>query len=85
MVALPPVAWETAMPITSYLDGLHFDAETTRVMGLAFEMGCAALGFSGEGLRPLLASKIIEIAKRGERNPDVLCERALEACRSAST
>ena len=26
------------MPITQFLDGHHFDIETKRVMGLAFEM-----------------------------------------------
>src|SRR5262245_10663717 len=77
MVALPPVPRETAMPITPYLYGLKVDPETKRVMGLAFEMACAALGFPGDGLRPLVAGKIIELANTGERNPDKLCERAL--------
>jgi hypothetical protein len=40
-------------------------------------MACASLDFPGDGLRPLIASKIIELAKAGETNPDKLYERAL--------
>jgi hypothetical protein len=31
------------MPITPFLDGHKFDPETKRVMGVAFEMTCAAV------------------------------------------
>src|SRR5258708_7168726 len=31
------------MPITPYLNGQQFDPETKRILGLAFEMTCAAL------------------------------------------
>jgi hypothetical protein len=31
------------MPIRSYLDGYRFDAETTRIMGVAFETARIAL------------------------------------------
>ena len=31
------------MPITPFLDGVSFDAEAKRVMGVAFEMTCVAL------------------------------------------
>ena len=31
------------MPITPFLDGEHFDVETTRVLGVAYEMVCIAL------------------------------------------
>jgi hypothetical protein len=51
-----PVNWETScapaydrgafMPITPYLDGALFEPETRRVMGVAFEMACAALRLS---------------------------------------
>jgi hypothetical protein len=47
-------------------------------MGLAFEMALASLR-SGctDPLREALARKIIELAKTGERDPERLCEGAL--------
>jgi hypothetical protein len=67
------------MPITPFLDGEHFDAETKRVMGVAFESARAALRVSDtvDPVLPLVANKIIELARAGERNADLLCERAL--------
>jgi hypothetical protein len=67
------------MPIRAYLNGEGFDPETVRLMGLAFEMALASLR-SGctDPLREALARKIIEIAKTGERDPERLCEGALE-------
>ena len=37
------------MPITPYLNGMSFNPETKRVMGVAFEMVCAALRLSDRG------------------------------------
>jgi hypothetical protein len=69
------------MPITPFLNGERFDPETTRVLSVALEMTCIALrtGDCDDGVRQAIAMKIIEIAKAGERNPDVLCEQALAA------
>jgi hypothetical protein len=39
------------MPIASFLNGARFDRETTRVMGLAFEMARIALGLATSRLR----------------------------------
>ena len=66
------------MPITSFLNGVKFDRETTRVMGVAFEMTRMALGLSDrfDQANELVAKRIIDLAKQGECNPDVLCERA---------
>jgi hypothetical protein len=36
--------WPLSMPIRAYLDGHKFDGETTRQMGIAFEMALASLG-----------------------------------------
>jgi hypothetical protein len=71
------------MPITSFLDGEQFDPETRRVLSVALEMTCIALrtGDCDDGVRQAIASKIIELAKAGERNPDLLCEQALSAIR----
>jgi hypothetical protein len=66
------------MPITPFLGDTKFDPEAKRVMGVAFEMACVALGLTvrGDLAKSIVAKRIIELAKAGERNPDVLCERA---------
>jgi hypothetical protein len=71
------------MTITPFLNGKQFDQETTRVFGVALEMTCIALrtGDCDDGIRQAIAIKIVELAKAGERNPDVLCERALAGIR----
>ena len=80
------------MPITPFPNDARFDPETTRVIGVALEMTCLALrtGDCDDGvreaiaikiIREAIAIKIIELAKTGERNPDVLCERALKDIR----
>ena len=69
------------MPITVYLDGYKPDPETKRVMGVAFEMTRAALRLVDRDdlAVAIIAKKIIELAKAGERNVEVLCEAALNA------
>ena len=71
------------MPITPYLNGDQFEPETKRVLGVAFEQVCIALrmGASDDDVKQAIANKVIELAKAGERNPDILCERALEDIR----
>jgi hypothetical protein len=72
------------MPITPFLNGTRFDSETTRVMGVALEMVCIALrvGLCDDDVKQAIATKIIDLAKTGERNPDVLCERVLKEIRA---
>jgi hypothetical protein len=66
------------MPIRAYLNGEGFDPETVRLMGLAFEMALASLRYAfPDLLREALVRKIIELAKTGERDPERLCEGAL--------
>ena len=68
------------MPITPFLDGHRFDRESKRVLGVAFEMLCIALrtGDCDDGVKQAIATKLIALAKAGERNPDILCEEALK-------
>jgi len=69
------------MPITEFLDGYTFDPETRRVMGIAYEMACAAFRLRGdrtEGLKEITAKKIIALAKEGLRDPNLLCEWTLD-------
>jgi len=67
------------MPITPFLSDQDFDPETTRIMGIALEMARATAKRDLGRLYAshILAKRIIELAKGGERNPDVLCEQAL--------
>jgi len=71
------------MSITPYLNGERFEPEAKRVLGVAFEQVCIALriGASDDDVKQAIANKVIELAKAGERNPDILCERALEDIR----
>jgi len=72
------------MPIRAYLDGLQFDPETTRLMAIAFEMALVALQRTDGIVNPTreaVAKKIIELAKAGERDPERLCDTALQSLR----
>ena len=70
------------MPIRAYLQGHRFDADTARLLGVAFEMAIVALQHADRVVSPTrdaVAQKIIELAKAGERDPGRLCDAALEA------
>jgi hypothetical protein len=69
--------------MTPFLDGEHFDVETTRVLGVAYEMVCIALriGDCDDDIKQVIATKIIALAKAGERHPDILCEEILKDIR----
>ncbi|HEY1748713.1 MAG TPA: hypothetical protein VGG11_18350 [Xanthobacteraceae bacterium] len=59
----------------------HFDDEATRVMGEAFDMACAELQDSNlsDLIREMIAERIIEAAKKGERRPQRLCSVGVAA------
>jgi hypothetical protein len=67
------------MPIAAYLDGVHFDPETKRVMDVAFEAALSALRLAdrSDPIVAIVAKKIIALARAGESDPDRLCEQAL--------
>jgi hypothetical protein len=74
------------MPIRAFLDGHRFDGETIRLMGIAFEIALSSLGATravADPVRAALAHKIIALAEAGERDPERLCEAALQAVRPA--
>ena len=70
------------MPIREYLDGERFDPETTRLLGIAFEFAIQALHNWGvvDPPREAIARAIIGFARAGERDPERLCDLAVEAC-----
>jgi hypothetical protein len=73
------------MPIRKFLSrsSHSFDPEAIRVMAVAYELVRAAFGYRGVKIDDdtiadkVIANKIIELAKAGERNPDLLCEETL--------
>jgi hypothetical protein len=70
------------MPISGLLEGEPFDAETKRIIRLAFEAAHVALDPQwGDYADGILANRIMELAEQGERNPDRLCEQALQSFR----
>ena len=69
------------LSVTPYLNGpYYFDLETKRVLGVAIEMVCIAVraGDRDDYVKQAIANKLIALATDGERNPEVLCEQALE-------
>ena len=81
-----PIPCGFAMPMTSFLGGREFPAETLVSMGIAFDQACKALGLAdrSDPLTAIVASKIIAVAQDGERDPDRLCARALRALGSGA-
>jgi hypothetical protein len=67
------------MPIT--LDDFDVDPETKLVLRVALEMTCVSLGLVDDLADGIIAKRIVELAKAGERNPDLLCEGAIEKLR----
>jgi len=65
------------VPIRPFLGGQTFDPETTRLMGVAFETTRAAVKRPADLTDEMIARTIIELAKAGECNVEVLCEAAL--------
>ena len=72
------------MPIRPHLNGQRFDPKTIRVMGLAYEMALVALRLADRGdlANEVLAHRIMDLAKGGERDPERLCEGVLEEFRA---
>jgi hypothetical protein len=75
---------EAPLSLRPFLNGQTFDPETARLVGLAFETARAAGDRPADLTDEMIAQKIIELAKAGERNVEVLCEAALNAPAGAS-
>jgi hypothetical protein len=61
---------------------VSFDPEAIQAMYCAYEDVCERLGLSDkkdDRVTEVVARKIIEVAKTGERNPALLRDRALQA------
>ena len=55
-----------------------FDDAATLAMGEAFDRVCKSLRNLGSAVREITATRIIELAKNGERDPAHLYEQALK-------
>ena len=75
------------MRMIELLSSAAFDSGDTELLGAAFEAAWEKLNTAGSALaegseaaltRELLAKRIIELAKRGERDPDRLVESAVD-------
>ena len=62
-----------------YLDGHQFDSETKRIMGITLELTRATLHLEDrtDPIVAIIAERIIELARSGERDANLLCERTL--------
>ncbi|MEA2938735.1 MAG: hypothetical protein QOC56_2239 [Alphaproteobacteria bacterium] len=59
--------------------GSVFEPEATRAMSVAFDEVCRALGLNADAhAKETIALRIIELARRGERDPDRLRRVVLE-------
>jgi hypothetical protein len=63
------------MPVN--LDDFDVDPETKRVLEVALKMTRVSLGLGDNFADGIIAKRIVELAKAGERNPNLLSEGAL--------
>jgi hypothetical protein len=63
--------------ILPFFRGAAFDYDLTKAVGGAFDRACHCLHDLGQPdlVREILARRIIEVARRGECDPDELCAR----------
>ena len=85
IVAVADAFYHSGDQIALFIAVEQFVQETLRVLGVALEQVCIALrtGDCDDDVKQAIANKVIELAKTGERNPDLLCERALKDIRQS--
>lgn len=72
--------------ILPFLGTSVFDPEITNAMSVAFDDVCRTLKVNGNAReREVIATRIIELARRGERNPAHLRDRVLREAGSESS
>ncbi len=71
------------MPLTRFLQNTAFGPEEVALLVAAYEAALRELDLSGRAdpVTEIVAKKIIELAKEGERDPHCLRIRAIEALR----
>ena len=68
------------MPIIDFISAFRPDPETRRLMGLAYELTLATLRLSDRN-DPVVQMIAERIAQTGERNPETVCQYALDGLR----
>jgi hypothetical protein len=72
--------------IIPFLQDAAFDPSAVRAMSIALEEVCRALQVNGDQrAREAMAVRIIELARRGERDPGRLRDRVLREAGGAAT
>ncbi|MEA2980073.1 MAG: hypothetical protein QOF91_638 [Alphaproteobacteria bacterium] len=68
-----------SVPVNSLFSEAAFGPEVIDILASAHAKACKMLHDKGQPavVQEVIARKIIAIARTGERNPDQLCERAL--------
>jgi hypothetical protein len=68
------------MSTSPFFLGAGFDPETIQTLDRAFDQACAALRGLGnaENIQEIIANEIVDRARQGERDPDLLSEHALQ-------
>ncbi len=68
------------MAVLSFFPGPAFDIDATQAMGEAFDRACHSLHDLGQPdvVREIIAKRIIDAARDGERDPNELCVHALK-------
>jgi hypothetical protein len=58
-----------------------FEPDVTTAMGLAYEKACRALANGSQPVlvREVIAARIVEYARDGCTDPDILCDRVLKS------
>jgi hypothetical protein len=67
--------------VIPFLRDVSFDPDSTHIMAKAFDGACKELHGIGQSdlVKSVIAKRIIQIAKTGERDPNQMCKRALQA------
>jgi hypothetical protein len=60
------------------IQNVAFDDAATLAMGEAFDRACKSLQNFGSAVPAIVADRIIDVAKNGERDPNRLYEQALK-------
>jgi hypothetical protein len=75
------IAFRAGDFVSITLDDFDVDPQTRPVLRVALERTRVSFGLTDDLADGIIAKQIIELAKAGERNPDLLCEGALERLR----
>ena len=73
------------MSIRPFIHGIVFEPHDIQVMSMAYDDVCKALNLpnTDKHAREVIAARIIELARRGERSPSALRDRVLTEANAA--